>query len=129
MFIAIDFQSGQPIYEQVVTQIKFAIAADTVKEGEMIPSIRDLAQQLTLNPNTVARAFHQLKTEGITITRRGDGVAVAKGAAEKCVLERQAYFTNRFQAFLDEATRSRLPKSELEKIISPLMFTSVGAEK
>jgi len=118
MFIEIDLQSSQPIYEQAVMQIKFAIAAGSVKEGEMLPSVRDLAKQLTLNPNTIARTYQQLKAEGITITRRGDGIEVAEGAAGKCIAERKDYFIRRFENLFAEAQRSKLPKAELREIIN-----------
>jgi GntR family transcriptional regulator len=77
-----------------------------------------LAKQLTLNPNTVARAYQQLKAEDITLTRRGDGIEVAEGAAEKCIAERKNYFVRRFADFLAEAERSKLPVTELQEIVS-----------
>ena len=65
MFLQIDFQNGLPIYEQVVRQVKFAIAGEDFKEGELVPSVREIARELAINPNTVARAFRQLQTDGV----------------------------------------------------------------
>lgn len=118
MFIEIDPGSDQPIFEQVKEQIKFAIAAGTVRSEEMIPSVRDLSRQLTINPNTVARAYRQLQDEGIISLRRGMGLAVSSGAPEECRIQRRNYFQRKFQAFLDEAARSRLTREELEEILS-----------
>ena len=56
MFLQIDFNNSLAIYDQIVRQIKFAIAGNVLKEGELIPSVRELARELTINPNTVSRA-------------------------------------------------------------------------
>ena len=56
MFFQIDFDNRLAIYDQVVRQIKFAVAGAVLKEGELVPSVRELARELTINPNTVARA-------------------------------------------------------------------------
>ncbi len=117
MFIEIDPGSPQPIFEQVTTQIKFAIAAGTVRAEEMIPSVRELSKQLAINPNTVARAYRQLQDEGIVSLRRGMGLAVTDGAPVLCVLQRKNFFREKFQKFLDEAVRSRLSREELDEII------------
>lgn len=119
MFIEIDTASSRPIFEQVTEQIKFAIAAEAVRAGEMIPSVRDLSKQLAINPNTVARAYRQLQDEGIITLRRGMGLAVADGAAAECRARRKEYFRKKFESFLDEAARSRLSPEELREILSP----------
>ena len=118
MFIEIDPGLSQPIFEQVTTQIKFAIAAGTVREEEMIPSVRELSKQLAINPNTVARAYRQLQDEGLISLRRGMGLAVTEKAQAECKVQRKSFFRKKFQEFLDEATRSRLSREELEEIIS-----------
>lgn len=117
MFIEIDPGSSHPIFEQVTDQIKFAIAAGTVRAEEMIPSVRDLSKQLAINPNTVARAYRQLQDEGILSLRRGMGLAVNEGAQDECRKQRKRFFQQKFQSFLDEAARSRLGREELEEII------------
>ena len=69
------------IYDQVVRQIKFAVAGGVLKEGELVPSVSELARELTINPNTVARAYRQLQDDGMLTSVRGTGLAVAAGAA------------------------------------------------
>ena len=117
MFIEIDPGLAQPIFEQVISQIKFAIAAGTVRSEEMIPSVRDLSRQLAINPNTVARAYRELQDEGLLSLRRGMGLAVTEGARENCRIQRKRFFQKRFDEFLEEAARSRLNRKELEEII------------
>ena len=65
MFFQIDFGDTLPIYDQVVRQIKFAVAGGVLKEGELVPSVRELARELTINPNTVARAYRRLQDDGV----------------------------------------------------------------
>ena len=79
MFFQIDFGNGLAIYDQVVRQVKFAVAGEVLKEGELVPSVRELARELTINPNTVARAYRQLQDDGVLTSVRGTGLAVAAG--------------------------------------------------
>jgi GntR family transcriptional regulator len=117
MFIEIDPTSPQPIFEQIAIQIKFAIAAGTVREEEMVPSVRDLSKRLAINPNTTARAYRLLQDEGLISLRRGMGLEVTAGAEEICRQQRKLFFQQKFQLFLDEAARSRLSRKEIEEIM------------
>ena len=117
VFIEIDPSQPQPIFEQVAMQIKFAIAAGTVRDNEMIPSVRDLAKQLAINPNTVVRAYRVLQEEQILILRRGVGLVVVEDCQAECQRQRKEFFKQRFNAFLEDADRSRLSREELNEII------------
>ena len=72
MLFNIDPGDELAIYDQIVRQVKFAIASGAVLPGELVPSVRELAKQVTVNPNTVVRAFRELQTEGVleTVRRR-----------------------------------------------------------
>jgi GntR family transcriptional regulator len=117
MFLHIDFQNGLPIYEQVVRQVKFAIAGQDFKEGELVPSVREIARELAINPNTVARAFRQLQTDGVLEPVRGTGLAVATGAAERCRTQRVELIRARLTQVLAEALQSRLDPNDLRKLV------------
>ena len=73
----VDPRSATPIYDQVATQVKHAVAAGTLKRGEALPSVRQLAVMLRVNPNTVARAYRELESEGVVESRRGQGTFVS----------------------------------------------------
>ena len=79
--MSIEFQitpgSATPIYQQVVDQVRLAVAAGELKTGDPLPSVRTLAEQLVVNPNTVARAFGELVRDGVIESRHGQGVFVA----------------------------------------------------
>ena len=72
---------GVPIYQQVVNQIKYLVASGRLKQGEQLLPVRKLAEQLIVNPNTVARAYRELESDGVVESRRGSGVFVSEGVS------------------------------------------------
>jgi GntR family transcriptional regulator len=76
MNIKIDVQSGVPIYVQLVERIKHMIATGELRPGDQLPTVRQLAQDLVVNPNTVARAYTMLDQAGIISTQQGRGTYV-----------------------------------------------------
>jgi GntR family transcriptional regulator len=78
MQLRISVQDGAPIYQQIVEQVKYLVAAGRLKPGDDVPPIRVLAEQLRINPNTVARAYLELEREGIVTMRQGFGTTVAR---------------------------------------------------
>jgi GntR family transcriptional regulator len=117
MFFSIDFNNELAIYDQIIRQVKFAVAGELLKAGEMVPSVRDLARELTLNPNTVARAYRQLQTEGILVPLRGMGLVVAEGIARHCQTERRELIRSRLEQVLAEAKHSGLKPEEIFAIV------------
>ncbi len=117
MFIQVDLTSSIPIYEQVVQQIKFSIAAGSILANELIPSVRELSKQLALNPNTIARAYRMLQDEGIVYARRGTGLAVAAESPDRCKTERRNWFESQFRKLFTEAYRCQLERDEVREII------------
>jgi GntR family transcriptional regulator len=76
---SIDPGSALPVYEQLKRQIRLLVATGRLSGGEKLPSIRELATVLTVNPNTVSKAYGQLGYEGFVISRAGSGVFVSTG--------------------------------------------------
>lgn len=68
-----DFDANTPIYLQIMRDIKRAVVAGELKPGDRLPSVRERAEALTVNPNTVQRAYQELEREGVSETRRGTG--------------------------------------------------------
>jgi GntR family transcriptional regulator len=77
MLFHVNASSGVPIYAQIETQVKNAVAAGALKKGEALPSVRKLAVELRVNPNTVARAYQELEREGVIGTVPGGGSYIA----------------------------------------------------
>ena len=117
MFFKIDPADGLAIYEQVARQVKFAVAGDVLKPGELVPSVRQLAHELAINPNTVARAYRQLQGHGVLESVRGTGLAVAVGAGQRCRTERVELIRQRLQQVLAEAKQSRLDRGRLRELV------------
>ncbi len=117
MFLNIDPSSELAIYEQVVRQVKFAVAGEAIQRGELAPSVRELARELAINPNTVARAYRRLQDDRVLDQVRGTGLAVADGAAERCRKERIELIRGRLQEVFAEAKQSRLDGEELRQMV------------
>ena len=77
MQIRIDNASDRPVYQQIIDQVKRDIAIGRLGRDEKLPTVRQLAGQLAINPNTIAKAYQQLEREGIITTRPGSGTFVA----------------------------------------------------
>jgi GntR family transcriptional regulator len=117
MFFTIDPSNGLAIYEQVVRQVVFAIAAGSLRSGEMVPSVRELARELAINPNTVARAYRQLQDDGILQNVRGTGLTVAEGACKRCQTQRLELLRSRIRQVLVEGKQSQLELAQLRKLV------------
>lgn len=86
MDLNIDPKSGLPIYLQIIEQVKLAIAAGSIVPGQQLPSVRQLAVDLRVNPNTIAKAYNLMEIKGLVHTMRGEGTFVSKRDSK--VLER-----------------------------------------
>ena len=116
MFLQIDAHNGLAVYDQIVRQIKFAVADGALAAGELIPSVREMARELAINPNTVARAYRQLQDDGVLEAVRGTGLAVAGSARRQCQHERTKLIRSRLRTVLEEAVSSGLEPQEIEQL-------------
>jgi GntR family transcriptional regulator len=103
MRLHISPKDGVPIYQQIVTQIKHMVASRRLRPGDEVPPIRVLAEQLLINPNTVARAYRDLEAAGIFTSRRGSGTRVADKGSPLAHTERLRVLTERIEGLLVEA--------------------------
>ena len=117
MLIDLSESDGRPIYGRIADRIKFAIAGEVLRPGELAPSVRELSKQLVVNPNTVARAYRDLQGEGLLETVRGTGLQVAAGATERCRLARKDFVRARLRSTFDEVRETGLPVGEIEAIL------------
>ena len=81
MQLKLDLQDGTPLYQQIVEQVKYLVAGGRMKPGDAVPPIRALAEQLRINPNTVARAYMELERGGVLVMRQGFGTTIAPANA------------------------------------------------
>ncbi len=103
MQLHISPHDGVPIYRQIINQVRLLVASGRLRPGDELPPIRALAQDLLVNPNTVARAYRDLEAMGIVDTRRGAGTCVSNRASPLAEAERTRILTERIDALLAEA--------------------------
>ena len=111
--MAVDPHSPIPIFQQIADYLRGAVAAGVYRAGEPIPSLRALAVELTVNPNTVQRAFEQLEREGLIQTRKGLGMFVTEdGAAQAAKLSETTVYRTFAQA-IRAGHAARLPEQRI----------------
>ena len=111
MQIRIDNTSNRPVYRQIIDQIKRDIAMGRLIKDEKLPTVRQLAAQLAINPNTIAKAYRQLEGEGIIVTRPGAGAFIAN-----------------LDSNLSRSVRKRLLADELERIAVEAFHMQIDVE-
>ena len=111
MQIRIDNASNRPVYRQIIDQIKRDIALGRLVKDEKLPTVRQMAKLLAINPNTIAKAYRQLESEGIIVTRPGSGAFIAN-----------------LDSNLSKAVRKRLLSDELERIAVDAFHMQIDAE-
>jgi GntR family transcriptional regulator len=114
--IKIETSSFIPIYEQIKKEIKSRISLGTLKRDEPLPSIRDLAADLIINPNTVARAYRELEMEGFIYTRKGKGCFVADDSSALIQGERANILNQIFDSAIEEARKFDLGPVEIARV-------------
>ena len=117
MQIHISPSDGIPIYHQIVNQVKYLVASGRLTPGEELPPIRVLAEQLLINPNTVARAYRELETAGVVEKRRTAGTYVSEGGSPLARRERLKIITERIDSLLTEARQLQIGLAELLELI------------
>ena len=117
MQLHINSSDGVPIYLQIVNQMKHLVAAGRLESGDEIPPIRVLAQQLLVNPNTVARAYLELERAGVVTKRHGSGTYVAEVRAPLPQREKIKILSQRADALLTEARHLGVDLPDLLKLI------------
>jgi GntR family transcriptional regulator len=86
---SIDPKSGVPFYRQIIERVKFGIARGLLTPGDQLPTVRQLATDCSVNPNTVIRAYRQMEIEGVLDTQQGSGTFVSDRRPEIDDLERR----------------------------------------
>jgi GntR family transcriptional regulator len=117
MQIHIQAQDGVPIYLQVMQQIKYLVASGRLEPGEELPSIRALAEQLLVNPNTIARAYRELEVAGVVEKRRTAGTYVAETGSPLARKERMKLLKERVDQLLVEAFQMGFDLDEVLKLV------------
>jgi GntR family transcriptional regulator len=115
--IHISPNDGVPIYQQIVNQVKYLFASGRLSAGEELPPIRVLAEQLMVNPNTVARAYRELESAGLVEKRRTAGTYVSNTGSPLALSERRKIVTQRVDGLLAEARQLGIDVDQVVELI------------
>ena len=91
--LSLDLHSGVPVYRQLIDQVRTGVASGSLAAGDQLPTVRQLAVDLTINPNTVLRAYRELELGGLLETHQGTGTFVAPKKLERNDAERDRQLT------------------------------------
>lgn len=118
LMIQIATGDPRPIGKQIVDAVRMKIATSELKPGDQLPSVRGLAQQLTINPNTVARAYAELTTEGWLESRQGMGLYVAEPRQRLSDAERERRLDDAVDRFINDVIPLGFPPDEVQARIA-----------
>lgn len=117
MYLHLDHHSGEPIYRQLVEQIKYRIACGQLNPGDQLPSIRALAAELRINPRTVVKAYEELDHAGLVVMKHGQGVFIAADRTAAPAAERRRALADMARRMLSEASRLGADADEVIEIL------------
>jgi len=114
---AVDSKAPIAVYVQVENLIRFAIAAERLKPGDALPSVREMSERLGINPNTVTKAYRDLEITGIVTTRRGVGVTIADKAVSKCATAARAMAARHLEVAVAECAACGFDATQIQTIV------------
>lgn len=122
--IQLNYRDAKPIYEQIKEGLRRLVVSEALCAGEKLPSVRELASQLAINPNTIQRAYRDLEGEGYIYTIVGKGTFVAK--RENIDDDRQRELLSEFDGLVTELVYLAVPK---ETLCERIEIITEGSEK
>ena len=126
MFDQIDPRSPTPLYAQIAARLKLAVASGELRPGEALPSVRQLAARLRVNPATVVQAYRDLESEGFVEMRQGAGTFVKEVATDRRDAERAGQAVRLVRQMLQQAGQLGVSPSELSDAIAQEMKGKVA---
>src|SRR5437763_4706793 len=99
----LDLASGVPVYRQIIDQVLGDIAAGTLAAGTQLPTVRQVAVDLSINPNTVVRAYRELEIRGVLETQQGSGTFISQQKVKRDEIERQRQLAQLVSEFVSRA--------------------------
>lgn len=117
MVFTVDTASRLPIYQQVVQQIREALARGDLEPGQRLPSVRQLSSDLVVNPNTIARAYTEAEREGIVVSRQGLGIFVAQPRMDLTKAARDRRLEELIDHWLTEAVHLGYSADEVVRLV------------
>jgi len=126
LHIQIDANSGLPVYRQIMDQIKYYVASGSLVTGDQLPSIRELAQYLTVNPTTIVKAYTELVHEGVIELRHGKGAFVTATAKPLSASQQDQAVRRIARQLAVEASQMGMPPERTLHIVEEELTTLAG---
>jgi GntR family transcriptional regulator len=123
----LDPQSGVPVYRQLIDQVQAGIATGALRVGDQLPTVRGVAVELAINPNTVVRAYREMEVRGILDTQQGTGTFVAENQVKHSKDERRRQLSQLVTEFVARAGSAGIKLDELVEAL--LQLSSEGRSK
>ena len=115
LLVQLNYRDSKPIYEQIKEGLRKLVVSGALSAGEKLPSVRELASQLAINPNTIQRAYRELENEGYIYTLVGKGTFVTEGG--KMDNNREKELMQEFDELVTELLYLEVPKEKLKERI------------
>ena len=126
MQFRLDTTSGVPVYRQIIDQVHAARAAGTARPGDQLPTVRQLAVDLAINPNTVMRAYRELELTGVLATQQGTGTFLTNAKAEQSQAEREKQLDRLVAEVVARAGREGFTVKELRSRLKEVQESGNG---
>jgi GntR family transcriptional regulator len=117
LHLQLDERSGVPVYRQMMDQLKYYVASGTLRPGDQLPSIRELASALTVNPTTVVKAYSELERDGVIEIRHGKGAFVADNATALSVADQEKALRRSAKQLAVEATQLQVEPPKVITVV------------
>ena len=121
VIFAINPTSGVPIYRQIVDQVLALVAGGRLREGDLLPSVRQVAKDAAVNPMTVSKAYSRLETEGVVRRVRGQGMEVRSALQNGSLEQRKQQFRETVEPAFHRAKQLGLSRTQIRDVISSLL--------
>jgi GntR family transcriptional regulator len=125
MYFKVDFNSKLPLYEQIKSQIMYLISTGELESDAQLPSIRELAAMLKVNPTSTARAYRDLEYEKVVYSRKGLGTFVASSTAQDKT-EKIKILSKKLDITVREALKTGLSENEINVIFTEITRKHIG---
>ena len=116
----LDFDPTRPIYLQIIEAVKKRTAQGVYRAGDRLPSVREMAAEMGVNPNTLSRAYMELEREGFITTRRGEGSSITR-SADRIDSERSALARAARDRFVSEVRGLALTREQIENLLREIL--------
>ena len=129
MLFKLNVQAGQPLYLQLMQQIRHAVETGVLKRGDLLPGIRTLAEELVVSHNTVAKAYSELEHEGVLEIRHGAGAFIAARSSGGSRSEKVRFAQQRVGEIVAELRSERFSAEEIRRLFEAELFYPVQVER